>query len=156
MLKINRSRKAKSTSTELLDDDFRAISFSDRPSPSRKNLANVSEPSILQLHCRLTFSFSMTEVGFGGEEIHTDCSSKEIRTMQVRLNQSNLSIRKFLKNEMHYKFHCRTNVRLRTIADKSEISELTPHYTTWQTILLGILPSISRLTTDQRQGQIVE
>ena len=49
---------------------------------------------------------------------------------------------------MHYKFHCRTNVRFRTIADKSEISELTPHYATWQTILLGILPSISRLTTD--------
>ena len=156
MLKINRSRKAESTSTELLDDDFRAISFSDRPSPIRKNLANVSEPSILQLHCRLRFSFSMTEVGFVGEEIHSDSSSKEIQTMQVRLNQSNLSIKKFLKNEMHYKFHCRTNVRFRTIADKSEISELTPHYATWQTILLGILPSISRLTTDQRQGQIVE
>lgn len=57
---------------------------------------------------------------------------------------------------MHYKFYCRTNVRFRTIADKSEISELTPHYTTWQTILLGILPSISRLTTDERQGQKVE
>lgn len=47
MLKINRSRKAESTSTELLDDDFRAISFSERSSPIRKNLANVSEPSIL-------------------------------------------------------------------------------------------------------------
>ena len=107
MLKINRSRKAESTLTELLDDDLRAIScFSDWSSPISKNLANVSEPPVLNLQCRSRFSFSITEVGFEGVEVHVGRSSKESEMMQVRPNQSNHNIEKALYGLFYQKDKC--------------------------------------------------
>ena len=106
MLKINRSRKAESTLTEPLDDDLRAISFSDWSSPISKNLANVSEPPVLNLQCRSRFSFSITEVGFEGEEVHEGRSSKESEVMQVRPNQSNHNIENVLYGLFYQKDKC--------------------------------------------------